>query len=78
MDNAPKLADFGDKAWPRGHVLAVQKDMSFPRLQAAFIEMARRLVDQVAAQVQDGVRHDVSAKSGPLAWLHLAGVRHNA
>ena len=73
-----KLADFGDKAWPRGPVLAVQKGMSFQRLQAVLIELAWRLVDQVAVQVQGGVRHDVSAGAGPLAWLHLAGVRHNA
>ena len=52
MENAPKLADFGDKAWPRDPVLAVQKDMSFPQLLAALIELAWRLVDQVAVLAQ--------------------------
>ena len=78
MEKAPKLADFGDKAWPRGPALAVQKDTSFPRLQAALIQLAWRLVDQVAVQVQYGMRHDVSVDVGPNAWLHIAGVRHNA
>ena len=59
-------------------MLAAQKDMSFPRLQAVLIELAWTLVDQVAVQVQYGVRHDASANAGPHARLHLAGVRRKA
>jgi hypothetical protein len=60
MENVLQLADFGGKAWPRDPVLSDQKGMGFPRLQAVLMELAWRLVDQVAVQVQDGARHDVS------------------
>ncbi len=66
-----RLANFGDKAWPRGTVLAIQKDMSFPRLQAVVIELAGRLAGQVAVQAQDGARHDVNADAGPLPGYAL-------
>ena len=52
MQNSPKLADFGDKAWPRDPALAVQKDMRFPQLQAVLIELACFWVDHVAVQAQ--------------------------
>ena len=48
----PLSACTDDKAWPWDPVLAAQKGMSFPQLQAVLIELAWRVVDHVAVQVQ--------------------------
>ena len=50
IGDLPRLADFGDKAWPRDPRQAVQT--SFPHLLDMLIELSWRLVDHVAIQVQ--------------------------
>ena len=52
MGDLPQLADFGDKAWPRDPVQAVQTSFPAPHLRDMLIELEWRLVDHVAIQVQ--------------------------
>jgi hypothetical protein len=51
-EGPPKLADFGAKAWPRDPAVAFQSDMTASQLRTGLVELAWRLVDHVAVQVQ--------------------------